>query len=66
MFTWGEEPEREKAYAWGLLALYNPSATPNVMNDGPVPDSMAAIALHDIHADEELCFDHGYTWFAPR
>ncbi|WP_437548980.1 SET domain-containing protein-lysine N-methyltransferase [Sorangium sp. So ce327] len=67
VFTWGKEPGREKAYAWGLLALYNHSTTPNVeMDDGPVPDSMAAIALRDIQAGEELCFDYGYTWFDPR
>lgn len=67
VFTWGQVPGREKAYAWGLLALYNHSSTPNIeMNDGPVPGSMAAIALRDIHEGEELCFDYGYTWFEPR
>ena len=62
--TWSTEPGREKALCWGFLTLYNHSDTPNVeMNDGPVPDSGAAIALRDIQAGEELCFDYGYTWF---
>ena len=66
VFTWGTEPGREKAYAWGTLALYNHSTTPNIeMQDGPVPDSMAAVALRDIAAGEELCFDYGHTWFEP-
>jgi uncharacterized protein len=64
VFTWGSEPGREKAYAWGLLALYNHSDTPNVeLVDGPVPETGAAVALRDIQAGEELCYDYGHTWF---
>ena len=64
---WGQEPGREKAYAWGQLARHNHSPTPHIeRDDGPVPDSMAAIALRDIHEGEELCFDCGHTWFEPR
>lgn len=64
VFTWGTEPGREKAMTWGLIALYNHSATPNVViDDGPVPDSAAVIALRDIEAEEELCFDYGWVWF---
>lgn len=64
IFTMGSEPGKEKAYAWGFLALYNHSATPNiVMADGPIPESMAAVALRDIAAGEELCFDYGLVWF---
>ena len=67
VFTWGQEPGREKAYAWGLLALYNHSDTPNIeMGDGPVPESGAAVALRDIQPGEELCFDYGYTWFKAK
>ena len=67
VFTWSREPGRERAFAWGLLALYNHSETPNIrMDDGPVPDSMAAIALRAIEPGEELCFDYGYTWFDVR
>jgi SET domain-containing protein len=64
VFTWGAEPGREKAYTWGFIALYNHSPTPNVViDDGPVPDSGAVIALRDIQPGEELCFDYGLVWF---
>ncbi|WP_434389789.1 SET domain-containing protein [Melittangium boletus] len=67
VFTWSDEPGREKAYAWGLLALYNHSDTPNVeFRDGPIPESGAAFALRDIAAGEELCIDYGYTWFKTK
>ncbi|RKH47281.1 SET domain-containing protein-lysine N-methyltransferase [Corallococcus sp. AB049A] len=66
VFTWGAEPGREKAYAWGMLALYNHSKTPNVeLIDGPLPDTGAAVALRDIQPGEELCLDYGITWFEP-
>jgi SET domain-containing protein len=64
VFTWSAEPGREKAYGWGLLALYNHSPTPNVeLTDGPIPDTGAMVALRDIQAGEELCCNYGYTWF---
>jgi uncharacterized protein len=64
VFTWGAEPGREKALLCGFVPLYNHSATPNIeLCDGPVPDTAAAVALRDIEAGEELCFDYGFTWF---
>ena len=64
IFSMSKEPGKEKGYAWGFLALYNHSATPNIeMQDGPIPSSMAAIALRDIECGEELCFDYGLVWF---
>ncbi|HNN96886.1 MAG TPA: SET domain-containing protein-lysine N-methyltransferase [Pseudomonadota bacterium] len=64
IFTMTQQPGREMGYAWGLLSLYNHSATPNIeMIDGPIPDAMSAVALRDIAAGEELCFDYGLVWF---
>jgi SET domain-containing protein len=64
VFTFGTEPGREKGSFWGLLSLYNHSSTPNViMDDGPVADTIAAVALRDINPGEELCFDYGQIWF---
>jgi SET domain-containing protein len=64
LFTMSTVPGQEKGYAWGLLSLYNHSLTPNIeMIDGPIPSAMSAVALRDIAAGEELCFDYGLVWF---
>ncbi len=63
MFNWGPG---ECAYVCGLVVLYNHSPAPNVrIDDGPDPDVALVIALHDIHAGDELCFDYGELWFEP-
>lgn len=63
VFTWGPG---ELAHLWGLGSLYNHSRRPNVeIDDGPVPGTAAILALRDIQAGEELCFDYGELWFDP-
>jgi SET domain-containing protein len=50
--------------ALGNLSLYNHADAPNVdVVHGPVAQSLAIVALRDIAAGEELCFDYGITWF---
>lgn len=64
IFTMEGGPGRENGLCWGFLALYNHSRDPNMhIDDGPVPDTFAAVALRDIAAGEEICFDYGWTWF---
>lgn len=61
VFTW--EPG-VSAHVWGLVALYNHSPDPNVrVDDGPEADTAMVVALRDIAAGEELCFDYGEVWF---
>lgn len=63
-FTMSTRPGEEMGYAWGFLSLYNHSSTPNIeMIDGPIPNAMSSVALRDIAAGEELCYDYGLVWF---
>lgn len=67
VFTWSRDSGQERALGWGFLALYNHSHAPNiVLDDGPVPQTGQVVALRDIDAGEELCFDYGHVWFDAK